>query len=81
MPDPTAEPPALPPEPVPGPGTVTLSTILLSDLQVPGTPDQAATLQALAARAAVYETRARGGGTCRTTILPIGLMRPVRQLR
>lgn len=49
----------------PVPGTVTLSTSLLGDLQVPGTPDQAAALQALAARAAVYATRARGEGTRR----------------
>ena len=52
--------------PAAGPGTVTLSTSLLGDLQVPGTPEQAATLQALAARAAVYATRARGDGTRRT---------------
>ena len=66
MPDPTTETPAPPPEPTTGPGTVTLSTSLLGDLQVPGSPEQAATLQALAARAAVYATRARGDGTRRT---------------
>ena len=66
MPDPAAEPPALPTEPLPGPGIVTLSTSLLGDLQVPGSPEQAATLQALAARAAVYATRASGDGTRRT---------------
>ncbi|MDN3563155.1 hypothetical protein ACFQY5_41060 [Paeniroseomonas aquatica] len=53
MPDPAAEPPALPQDPATGSGTVTLSTSLLGDLQVPGSPEQAATLQALAARAAV----------------------------
>ena len=63
MPDPQAEPPALPQDPATGPGTVTLSTSLLGELQVPGSPEQAATLQALAARAAVYATRARGGDT------------------
>ncbi|MCK8788052.1 tyrosine-type recombinase/integrase [Roseomonas sp. NAR14] len=47
------------------PGTVTLHTSLLGDLVVPGTPAQAAELQALAARAAVYATRARGDGTRR----------------
>ena len=45
---------------------MTLSTSLLGDLQVLGTPEQAATLQALAARAAVYATRARGDGTRRS---------------
>ena len=60
------ESPALPREPTASPGTVTLSTSLLGDLQVPGTPELAATLQALAARAAVYATRARGDGTRRT---------------
>ena len=65
MPDPAAELPALPPEPTAGPGlgTVTLSTSLLGDLQVPGSPKQAAMLQALGAHAAVYTTRARGDGT------------------
>ena len=66
MPDPADRAPCPAPEPLPGPGTVTLSTSLLGDLQVPGTPEQAATLQALAARAAVYATRARGDGTRRT---------------
>lgn len=66
MSDPAPEPPAPLPKPTTGPGTVTLSTSLLGDLQVPGTPEQAATLQALAARAAVYATRARGDGTRRT---------------
>ena len=66
MSDPVAEPPALPPDPVPTFGTVTLSTSLLGDLQVPGTSEQAAKLQALSARAAVYATRARGDGTRRT---------------
>ena len=42
MPDPTAEPPALPQDPATGPGTVTLSTSLLGDLQVLGTPERAA---------------------------------------
>ena len=68
MPDRTPEPPAPPPEPATATstGTVTLSTGLFGDLQVPGSPEQAATLQALAARAAVYATRARGDGTRRT---------------
>ena len=64
MSDPVPASPALLPE---RPATtVTLSTSLLGDLQVPGNPDQAATLQALSARAAVYATRARGDGTRRT---------------
>lgn len=46
--------------------TITLSTSLLGNLEVPGTPEQAAELQALSARAAVYATRARGDGTRRT---------------
>ena len=66
MPDHTPQPPALPQKSAPGPGTVTLSTSLLGDLQVRGTPEQAATLQALAARAGVYATRARCDGTRRT---------------
>jgi hypothetical protein len=66
MTDPNDKPPALLPEPTTGAGTVTLPTSLLCDLRVPGTPEQAATLQALVARAAVYATRARGDGTRRT---------------
>ena len=68
MPDPTPEPPAPLPNPTPGSttGTATISTSLLGDLQVPGSPEQAATIQALAARAAVYATLARGDGTRRT---------------
>ena len=38
------EPPALLLDPMPVTSTVTLSTSLLGDLQVPGTPEQAATL-------------------------------------
>ncbi|RYI35387.1 MAG: hypothetical protein EON48_01030 [Acetobacteraceae bacterium] len=66
MPDPAAKPPALSSELMNGPGTVTLSTSLLGDLQVPGSPEQTATLQALAARATVYATWARGDATRRT---------------
>ena len=55
----------VPADPPASPDTVTLSTSLLGDLQVPGPPEQAAALQALSARAAVYATRARGDGTRR----------------
>ena len=51
MPDPAAGPPAPVPELTSDAGTVTLSTSQLGDLQVPGRPEQSATLRALAARA------------------------------
>jgi len=51
-----------PPDP---PGTLTLHTDLLGDLQVPGSTRRIAELEALSARAAVYATRARGPGTLR----------------
>jgi len=46
-------------------GCLTLRTDLLGDLQVPGGAGRAAELDALAARAALYATRARGPGTRR----------------
>ena len=46
-------------------GSLTLHTDLLGDLQVPGGVGRAIELEALAARAAVYATRARGDGTRR----------------
>ena len=46
-------------------GVLTLRTDLLGDLQVPGGAGRAAELEALAARAALYATRARGPGTRR----------------
>ena len=51
-----------PPDPA---GALTLRTDLLGDLQVPGGAGRAAELEALAARAALYATRARGPGTRR----------------
>ena len=56
------------PEPVitpPEGGSLTLHTDLLGDLQVPGSMGRPVELEALAARAAVYATRARGDGTRR----------------
>jgi integrase len=44
---------------------LTLHTDLLGDLQVPGAAGRSAELEALAARAAIYATRARGDGTRR----------------
>ena len=44
---------------------LTLPTDLLGDLLVPGAGGRAAELEALAARAAIYATRARGDGTRR----------------
>ena len=46
-------------------GALTLHTDLLGDLQVPGGAGRAAELEALAVRAALYATRARGPGTRR----------------
>ena len=46
-------------------GALTLHTDLLGDLQVPGAAGRAAELEALASRAALYATRARGEGTRR----------------
>ena len=59
--------PSLPgvPDPPDPPGPLTLCTDLLGDLQVPGGAGRAAELEALAARAALYATRARGPGTRR----------------
>ena len=54
-------PPLHPPED----DSLTLHTDLLGDLQVPGAASRHAELQALAARAAIYATRARGEGTRR----------------
>jgi hypothetical protein len=45
--------------------SLTLHTDLLGDLQVPGGARRSVELEALAARAAVYATRARGDGTRR----------------
>ena len=45
--------------------SLTLHTDLLGDLRVPGGAGRGAELEALAARAAVYATRARGDGTRR----------------
>ncbi|MGI4800221.1 MAG: hypothetical protein ACRYG8_40560 [Janthinobacterium lividum] len=42
-----------------------LHTDLMGDLQVPGGAGRGAELQALASRAAIYATRARGDGTRR----------------
>lgn len=66
MPD--AAPPATPRspfEPSAPAGTLLLHTRLLGDLRVLGHLDQAAELQALSARTAVYATRARSEGTRR----------------
>ena len=52
-------------EPPEAPGALTLRTDLLGDLQVPGGAARAAELEALASRAALYATRARGPGTRR----------------
>ncbi|WP_158743597.1 tyrosine-type recombinase/integrase [Acidisphaera sp. L21] len=49
----------------PGGNSLTLHTDLLGDLQVPGAAGRGAELEALAARAAIYATRARGDGTRR----------------
>ncbi|WP_043839260.1 hypothetical protein [Muricoccus aerilatus] len=57
--------PSLPPIAPVAAETLLLHTRLLGDLRVQGSPDQAAELQALSARAAVYATRARGEGTRR----------------
>jgi len=51
-----------PPDP---PGALTLHTDVLGDLQVPGGAGRAVELEALASRAALYATRARGPGTRR----------------
>jgi hypothetical protein len=51
--------------PAPDAGDLTLQTDLFGALVVPGGGARAAELQALAARAAVYATRARGEGTRR----------------
>ncbi len=66
VPDPAAPPlPGLAAPPDAPLGALTLHTDLLGDLQVPGGAGRAAELEALAARAALYATRARGPGTRR----------------
>jgi len=53
------------PDPPDPPGALTLHTDLLGDLQVPGGAGRGPGLDALASRAALYATRARGPGTRR----------------
>ena len=73
MDEPNAAAPAVAPSPAlsgalpPAPegDRLTLHTDLLGDLRVPGGADRRGELEALAARAAVYATRARGDGTRR----------------
>ena len=65
MPDTVAPSPPGAPDPPSPTGALTLHTDLLGDLQVPGGAGRAAELEALAARAALYATRARGPGTRR----------------
>ena len=71
MVDPEVATPAEAPFPAPNPAhgahddTLTLHTDLLGDLQVPGGAGRSVELEALAARAALYATRARGDGTRR----------------
>ena len=65
MPDAAAPPlPGVPDPPAPA-GALILHTDLLGELQVPGGAVRAAELEALASRAALYATRARGPGTRR----------------
>ena len=66
MPDAGAPPlPGAPDPPDTRPGALTLHTDLLGDLQVPRGAGCGPELEALAARAALYATRARGEGTRR----------------
>ena len=59
MPDPSS------PDAPPLSSALTLRTDLLGDLQVPGGVGRGPELEALASRAALYATRARGPGTRR----------------
>ena len=70
MDDPADAGPGIAPFPAPNSApsaddALTLHTDLLGDLQIPGAASRSAELEALAARAALYATRARGEGTRR----------------